>query len=867
MQVHPPQYALRFLRWFCREDYLEEIEGDLVELFEAQYEHEPRRARRRLFWQVMRYFRPDFLKVFDFDNPLAYSGMIKHNLLISYRSFLRNKSSFLINLTGLSTGLACVLLIYLWVHDEMGVDKFHERDSQLYQVMQHYQFPNEIQTWEHTSGPLAEAIAQDMPEVEAATNSSNDFFRPRGIISYGETYKQIDGLFTQENYFEIFSYPLLEGNAQQILTDKNGIVISKSLANTFFGSPAKAIGKSLEWNTQYMDTSFQVSGVFEDIPSHSSEQFEAVIHYDWLIMYDRYAAEWSGGYAKNYLVLKEGTDINLFNEKINRYLASKTPGLKTSTMFIKKYSDKYLYGLYEEGKLVGGRIEYVRLFSVIGLLILLIACINFMNLATAQASTKMKEVGVKKVIGASRKALSFQYMTESMLMVFLSTIMAIAITGFLLPVFNQITGKELDLSITTDFFLATLLFTIFTGIISGSYPAFYLSGFRPIEVLKGRLSSSVGELWVRKGLVVVQFALSVIFISCVLVINRQMQYTQTRNLGYDRDNILSFERPNNNGGPLNFLSRLKQIPGVVNASNAVLPILSGVDSQGGYSWGEDESEKDHIFQSPMVGYNMIETLGMELIAGRSFSRSHNDDFNKIILNESAVAMMGLENPVGTFINKAGGDDEIMVRQVIGVVKDFQYGSIHKKVEPLILRHRNFGRNILVKIKAGTERNTIKQIEEVYQDFHPHYTLNYTFLDEDYQKLYEAESRVAALSKYFSLLAVLISCLGLLGLAAFTAERRTKEIGVRKILGASAWGIVKLLSTDFIKMVLIAIIIAVPISYLIAQNWLSSFAYSIDLQWWYFTLAAGLTLLIAWVTVSFQTLKAANINPAECLRNE
>ena len=867
MQKRPPKYALRFLRWFCREDYLEEIEGDLVELFEAQYENDPRRAKRSFLWQVMRCFRPDFIKVFDFDNPLAYTGMLKHNFLISYRNFLKNKSSFLINLTGLSTGLACVLLIYLWVHDEMRVDKFHQKDSQLYQIMQHYKFPNEIQTWEQSGGPVAKAIVQEMPEVEAATNSSNDYFRPKGIISHGETYKQIDGLFAQENYFEIFSYPLLEGNAQQVLVDKNSILISESLANNFFGSTAEAIGKSLRWNNQYQDTTFQVSGVFEDIPNHSTEYFEAVIHYNWLIKYDRYAGEWSGGYAKNYIVLKEGTDPEQFNEKIAGYLASKAPGLKPSTTFIKKYSDKYLYGLYEEGNLVGGRIEYVRLFSIIGLLILLIACINFMNLATAQASTKMKEIGVKKVIGASRRALTTQYMIESMLMVFLSTIMAIALAAFLIPQFNQITAKELSLNLTPDLLLVILIFTVATGILAGSYPSFYLSGFKPITVLKGKLNSSTGELWVRKGLVVLQFALSVIFIVSVLVINRQMQYTQTRNLGYERDNVLAFERPNNQGGALNFLSRLKQIPGVLHASNAVIPILSGLDSQGGYFWGEDELEKDHIFQSPMVGYDMIETLGMEVIAGRSFSRAHNDNFNKIILNESAVAMMGLENPVGTFINKEGAGDEIMAREVIGVIKDFQYGSLHKKIEPLILRHRNFGRNILVKIQAGTERNTIKQIEELYREYHPHYALNYTFLDEDYQKLYEAESRVATLSKYFSILAILISCLGLLGLAAFTAERRNKEIGIRKILGASAWGIVRLLTSDFTQMVLIAILFAVPVSYLILRNWLESFAYSIELQWWYFTVAAAATLLIAWATVSFQTFKAANINPAECLRDE
>lgn len=862
MKIAPPSYALKFLRWFCREDYLEEIEGDLVELFEQRSSQTPVRAKLTFFWWVLRYFRPEFFKSFQRKQFIISPAMFKHNLLITLRGFQRNKTSFLINLIGLSTGISCVLLIYLWVNDEVQVDKFHEKDNRLYQVFVNYPLPNGIQTWDYSPGPTAKAMMEEFPEIEAATTSSNNFFRPKGIISNGETYIPANGLFAATNYFEILSYPLIAGTPSQILEDKQGIAISEKMALTLFNTVDNALGKPIRWNNQFFDTTFQVSGVFANIPANSTEQFDVVIQYQWLIDGDRYAYEWSGGYGITYLVLKEGTRIDEFNEKTSGFLASQGQGWQKATQFLKKYSDKYLYGTYEEGVLVGGRIDYVRLFSIIGLFILLIACINFMNLSTAQASRKMKEIGVKKVIGASRSNLISQFLSESMLIVILSMVLALVLTYLFLPGFNDITGKAITMTWNTEVLASIVMITLITGLIAGSYPAFYLSRFSPLSVLKGRLNSSTGEVWVRKGLVVFQFTLSMIFIVGVIIINQQMAYTQNRNLGYSRDHVVSFTRPSENNDLQVFLDRIRNISGVEKASSTVLYFLDGLDSQAGYSWTGDKAENNHLFQSPMVGYDLIETLGMEVVAGRSFSREFNDDEKKIILNEAAVRMMGLENPVGMRIQK--GPEE---REIIGVVKDFQYGSIHRKVEPLIFRYRDFGRSMMVKIRGGSEKETLEQMSEVFSEFHPHYPFNFTFMDQDYQKLYEAESRVAILSKYFSALAIIISCLGLLGLAAFTSERRTKEIGIRKILGASRINIVRLLTADFTKMVLMAILFAIPLSYYISSRWLESFAYKIELSWWLFAGAAILTLLIAWITVGFQTLKAASINPAECLRDE
>jgi len=859
----PPRNALRFLRWFCREDYLDEIEGDLHELFQRDLGDTSQRADWKFWLGVIRCFRPDFIKAFTLPEPFIHVAMIRHNFLISFRGFLRHRSSFLINLLGLSSGLACVLFIYLWVQDEYRVDSFHEKGDRLYQLMTNYQLGNGIQTWENTPGPMAEAMLADFPEVEKATLSENSaFFKPKGILSVGDKHLPVEGTFVAENYFDVFTYPLLVGNTGEVLKPKQGIAISERMARRLFRSAEAAMGKTVHWNNSFLDTTFLVTGVFEDVPSTSTDQFDVAVSYDWLIEDDEYADHWSGGYAETYVLLREGVDIEAFTQKIQTYLADKHRAWKPSTQFLQPYTERYLHGTFEEGVLVGGRIEYVNLFSLVGLFILLIACINFMNLATARASKKMKEIGVKKVIGATRKGLIGQFLTESFLLVLISTFLAAGLVGLCLPAFNQLTAKSLSFELDGAFLGVLGGIILLTALLSGSYPAFYLSSFRPVKVLKGRLQSGRGETWVRKGLVVFQFSISVVFIVGVIVINRQMTYTQEKNLGYSRDQVVSFERPGERGDAQAFLAQIQAQPGVVEASHSVLYFLEGLDSQGGYSWTGDEAEKKYLFQSPMVGNGFVETLGMELVAGRAFSADFNDDYTKIVINESAARLMGLETPVGQVIQK--GDES---REIIGVVKDFQYGSIHKKVEPLIFRHRNFGRNILVKLQAGQTQKGLAAMEKVFAEFHPNYPFVYSFMDEEYQKLYEAESRVAALSQYFSILAIIISCLGLLGLAAFTAERRTKEIGIRKTLGADSWEMVKLLSGDFTQMVLLAIVIALPVSAWLTQNWLESFAYHIDLSWFYFVGAASLTLLLAWGTVGLQTLKTARLNPAACLRDE
>ncbi|MEM7375025.1 MAG: FtsX-like permease family protein [Bacteroidota bacterium] len=865
----PPQWPLSFMRWAIREDYLEEIEGDMEEVFQDNLERYSLKKTKRLYTvETLKLLRPAILKHFNPQSFVPPTAMFRHNLLISYRGFLRNKTSFLINLIGLSTGLACTLLIYLWVADELSVDSFHEIDPQLYQVKLHIQKEENIQTEDDTPALLAQAMAEEMPEVEAAVVINADFCKPEGILSHEGQIQASNGLFASSNFFEQLSYPLIEGNTAYVLSDKRNIVLSEDIAIKMFLSAEKAMGKTLTWKFQFDGETFeeivQVAGVYEDPPDNASLQFDAVAHFDLLIKADRWAGHWSGSYAKTLLVLKKDTDIQTFNDKIGDFLftSSQLPWRKNSKVFVQQYSQQYLHGTYENGVQLGGRIVYVRLFSIVALFILLIACINFMNLSTAQASTKMKEIGVKKAIGASRRELIWQFLSESMLMAVLSFFLAFCLVLLILPHFNELTDKSIRLVFEPNVLISLAGIVLFTGFVAGSYPAFYLSGFDPISVLKGRRSSSAGEQWIRQGLVIFQFTLSVILIVGVLVVKQQMTYIQTKHLGFQRDHVISFLMGNSNKAPALFLRELKQIPGVVLASNMNGNILSGYDNQSGYSWRGEEADKKFRFQAPRIGYDVIETLGMEMLEGRSFSREFNDGTSHIIINETALQLMQLDNPIGTTI---GYGSE--TREIIGLVKDFHYGSIHRQVEPLIFRFRNGGRDILVNIQAGTEKATISQIEDLYETFHPGFPFSFSFLDQEYQQLYEAEERVAALSGYFAILAILISCLGLFGLTAFMAERRSKEIGIRKILGASIWGITRMLSLSFTKMVLLAILIALPIGYLIANRWLESFAYRIELHWWLFMIAAVTALLIAWLTVGFQTYRAARIDPVLCLRDE
>ena len=463
--------------------------------------------------------------------------MIRHNLLLTFRNFQRYKSTFLINLIGLSSGLACALLIYLWVNDELNVDKFHEKDSQLYQIIEHREQSGEISTSKFTSGLTAAALAEDMPEVAYATTVYSE---ETNLLSVeGDENIEAKGQFVGVDFFRMFSYELIQGDPVQVLQDESSVVISESLAKRLFGTTENVVGKVVE---RKFDKQYQVSGVFKDVPSNSTAQFDFVLSFEGYQKENEWATVWRTAWPFTYVLLKPGTDAALFNDKISDLVKVKTNGEITHrTLFAQPYSEAYLHGNYENGVQAGGRITYVNLFIAVAIFILLIACINFMNLSTAKASRRIKEVGVKKAIGAHRMSLITQYLSESLTVALLSLIMAVLIALLLLPQFNAISGKRLALTLNPTLVLSALSITVFTGLMAGSYPALYLSGFNPAIVLKNKLHRSVGELWTRRGLVVVQFIVSIVLITSVWVVYQQIAFVQNKHLGYDKDNVLYFE--------------------------------------------------------------------------------------------------------------------------------------------------------------------------------------------------------------------------------------------------------------------------------------------------------------------------------------
>lgn len=856
-KLTPPKQAEKFLKWFIQDELAEEVMGDLEERFYVVLEKKSlSKAKLNYWYQVFHYLRPFAIKNIHI-SPLNPFYMWQHNFKITLRFFLRNKIAFLINLIGLASGLACSLFIYLWVMDELSFDQFHQKHGMPYQVLRNFHGGNQISTGGYNPGPLANALAAEMPEVVRAA-SATVFMKQQRTLSVEDRNFKVEGCFAGKDFFHIFSFELIAGAKNNALITDKDIVISENLATKLYTYPDSALGKALIID-HVQD--FVVTGVFANPPKQSSIQFDFAFSYDAYFKKSKSMQAWTNYNTGTFLTLKEGTDITQFNQKIENFLKQKSAH-QHSTIFVRPFADGYLYNRYENGVLAGGRIGYVRLFTLLALFILIVACINFMNLSTAKASKRLQEVGVKKVIGATRKSLIYQYLGESTLLSFLSLIVAFSLVALFMPQFNEITGKHLVLDFSLSQLLPIIGISLLTGVLAGSYPAFYLSGFKPISILRNSFGKTPGALGLRKGLVVFQFALSVTLIVAVGVISQQINLIQTKNLGYDRDNVIQFSVEGNARDSISsLLSEVKRVPGVKSAAgirNGFFSFYSTIEVE----WEGKNPHEIFDAQYRLVDYGLLETLGIKMAMGRAFSQEFGTDKSGIIFNETAIKVMKLEDPIGKPIKVWGYDFE-----VLGVAKDFNYRSLRHEIEPLFFIMNDSPRNIVAKIQAGTAQTTIHRLQELYEAFNPGFIFDYRFMDDDYQAMYESEMRISTLSRYFAGLAVLISCLGLFGLAAFTAERRTKEIGIRKVLGASAWGIVSLLSKDFTRMVVLGIIIAVPVSYFIAQNWLTNFEYSIDLSWQYFVGAGLLALLIAWITVGTQAFKAAISNPVASLRSE
>lgn len=793
--------------------------------------------------------------------------MIKHIITIAFRSMTKHKSSFLINLTGLSTGLAFAFLLYLWVQDERSIDKFHLNDSRLYQVMEKSVENGLIRIQDGTQGPLSEAMENDLPEVEHAVTVMNLGKEGMDItIRNGEKAFKSVSLFSSDAFFDVFTFPILNGNAATVLKEKNSVAISEDFAQKLFGTKEVAIGKSLAWSLFGKDHISVVTAVFQDVGTKSTLKFDVVFTKQKLIedLWTNGKVWWNTG-PETYLLLRPDVDLTAFNRKIERFI-DKYDKNNHFSLFVRKYSDAYLYEKFEGDKQVGGRITNVRFFTLIAVLLLVIASINFMNLSTAKVSGRLKEIGVKKTVGSSRRSLVFQFLSESLFITSLSTVIALILVVLLIPQFNYITGKSLPLHFSYKQILILLTIALFTGLVSGSYPAFYLSGFKPLDTLNGKLRGRLGELLVRKGMVIFQFIVSLVLIVSVIIIYQQLEFAQSKPIGYSKENVVYFDMEGKVfENKKHFFDQLRSLPGVVNAGgiNQTLVREDGGSSTYGLNWPGRVEGRNIDFMIRTVDQHLVTTLGMQVIEGMAFSDSLGSNNTYLMLNEEAVRVMGLKDPVGTKVNLWGED-----KTILGVMKDFHTASVHQPISPLIFRFEPQEVSMaMVRLDANSTRKVIRSIADLYSQASPGYALNLRFLDETIQSQYVTEDRTLTLAKYFAWLTILISCLGLFGLAAYDTERRTREIGIRKILGANANKIVILLSKDLLKLVCIAIGLATPIAYILMSKWLADFAYRIDISWWVFLLAGIAALCVALVAVGFQAIRAAIANPVRNLRTE
>ncbi len=792
--------------------------------------------------------------------------MIKNYLKTAWRNIIRNKAFSFINVMGLALGLACSLLIMLWVQSERSLDGFHANGKYLYQVYERNYYDGKVDAGYSTQGLLAEELKRVIPEIRYA--SGFEYAAAPGnesTFEAGEKIAKMDGMFVSEDFFTMFSYPLLQGNATTVLKESGSVAISKHMAEYFFGHAENAINKTIRLEN---NEDLKVTGVLDNVPANSSQQFDFLRTWSDFVKENNWVHNWGNSDPQTFVQLRPNADAAKVESKIKDFVYRYKEKDKSfvTELALQPYNERYLHSTFKNGYIDGGRIEYVRLFSIIAVFILLIACINFMNLATARSGKRAKEIGVRKVVGALRSTLIAQFVGEAILITFFSVIIAMVLAALLLPAFNNLTGKHLALPLDKPMFWAVIAGLLaVTGFVAGSYPALFLSSLKPIRVLKGSLKFNWSAGFFRKALVVFQFTLSIFLIIGTIVVYNQMNYIQTKNLGYDRDNLLYLPIE---GDLVKKYELFKQEAinktDVINVSKMRNSPTAIFHHTGSIEWPGKDPNLSVSFADGVVGYDFVKTMKLQLQAGRDFSKDFGTDSIGFLLNETAVKKIGFQHPIGqtvTWGNHQG--------KVIGVLKDFHFNSMHEAIEPLIMRldeNWNWG-TILVRIRAGRTKEAIADLQKICKELNPKFPFTYQFSDLEYAKLYTSERVVSRLANIFAFLAIFISCLGLFGLATFTAEQRTKEIGVRKVLGASVSNIVALLSTNFLKPIAIAFLIAFPAAWYAMNDWLQHYAYKIDLEWWMFVLAGLLTVCIALITVGYQSIKASIANPVKSLRTE
>ncbi len=789
--------------------------------------------------------------------------MFRNYLVIAFRNLVRQRGFSAINITGLGVGMACSILIFLWVRNEISYNRFNEKADRLYRLVQTQHYVSGPLTTTCMPGPVAKDLLLEVPEIKNAFM----YFAGPGIVNYGDKFFTENVRLADPAMWDMFTLTFLKGDRDHVFDEVNSIVITDKIAQKYFADE-EPLGKVLKINSEH---SFKVTGVIKETPLNSTFRFDLCIPFDYIERFgfdiDQYG--WNNYYS--YVELIPGADYRKVNEKIRDFLMvkSENPDQKTDPaselsidLFLFPLKDIYLHSV--TGK--GGNITYVYLFTIIAVFILSIACINFMNLSTARAGRRSREIGLRKTAGATRRQIILQFIGESLLITLLAFALAILLVYLFLPGFNALADKTLSVDWSDPVFLAGLVGIIFfVGILSGSYPALYLSSMEPIVVLKNATFKGRGNLHFRRILVVFQFTLSVALIICTIVVYRQLAYLDRKDLGMDLENVIYVEmigKTADNYAELR--NEFSQSPAVVDISRGGnLPFEIGSNS-GGFSWEGRETNDEVLIGFGFADVGYLETLGMKMVEGRFFEKGYGTDtISSIILNEKAVQVMGLEDPIGKWVSWR--DTKF---SVIGVIQDFHFLPMTEEMGPLTLINSPESCSMLfIKVKSDNLDQTIGFLQGAWEKINPGFPFDYKFMDEAYDELYVSEDRLGKIFKYFSILAVIISCLGLFGLAAFMAEQRTREIGIRKVLGATATQIVSALSSNFLKWVLIANVLAWPLAYFFMHRWLEGYAYHTRLSPWIFVLATTLSLLIAVLTVSLQTIRAAYRAPVETLKYE
>ena len=790
--------------------------------------------------------------------------MLKNLFKTAWRNLLRNKAFSFLNLLGLILGMGCSLLIFLWVQDERTMDAFHTKSADIYGVYERVFSEGKVEAAHWTPGLLATELKRKIQEIEYASS-----FDPNQSATFqvGDKIINMQGAAADSDFLKIFSYPILQGTAATALDARNKIAISRKMADEFFGSPAAAINKTIRYDNANV---FRIAAVYEDLKANSSIKFDYLLNWPFHLDTVGWLKEWIYRSPKAFVLLKPTANPQAVEKKITHfldtYLTTREGAGFHLELGLQRFEDMYLHGTFKNGYPDGGRIQYVRLFTIVAIFILVIACINFMNLSTARSVKRAKEVGIRKTIGASRLGLIGQFIGEALLLVTLAAIVSLALVWLVLPVFNNITGKQMSLPIEQrSFWAAVAALVLLTGLFAGSYPALFLSSLKPVKVLKGTLQFSVAAFWLRKGLVIFQFALSILLIIGMMVISRQVTFLQTVNLGFDREDLLYTPVQ----GDLYqkfpaFKTKLLSMPGI----KAVVRTDQPPQQTGAHAYDMEWEGKNPTTRTVVihvtVGYDFAKTLNLQFLQGRDFSRAFPTDTAAYIINETALKLISYKDPIGQPLSIFGQHYHI-----IGVVKDFHFKSLHDPIEPLLinLNEKIDWGQILVKTQPGKTKEAIASMQQVYHEMEPKFPFAYHFTDEEYQRLYNSEQMVGKLSDSFAFLAVFISCLGLMGLAMFTAEARTREIGIRKVLGASESTIFRMLSADFLQLVALAFLIASPVAWLVMNDWLRAYPYRIGISWWIFIVAGASALLIALLTVSYQSIKSAFANPIQSLRAE